>query len=274
MRLASINSQQTGKLRNYSKVLSKVDEGVKHLNSSGVSAVVHLGDIIDGQERLEQTHKELDTVLEHLSRLQSPLYHVIGNHCMMADSRYLLQKLNLTRGTYYFRDLAPQWRLIVLDTVEVSLRSTWHKHVSMAKHYLATHQGEPSAQEWNGTIGPEQMVWLENQLRDSEREGRTAIVCGHLPIMAEASGPEHVMWHNDKLLDLFRTYSGTVKAYFSGHYHPGGYAKKDDVHHVTLEAILDSDKEEGASAVLELHDSWISIDGIGSLTTRRLSTHW
>lgn len=258
-------------MRKYSEVLSKTERAVKHLNESNVSTVVHLGDVIDGNENIKKTHADLDAVMTRLSKLAAPVYHVLGNHCLAADREHLLDKLELSAGTHYFRDLSPKWRLIVLDTVDVSLdRQEDHPHYQQAKAYLETHHGEPNAKEWNGGLGPDQINWLQDLLRDTAEQQKYAIVCGHMPILAEASFPQHTVWDSTLLVNLIRTYRCAVKAYFCGHYHEGGYAMKDGIHHVTFEAILDADNDDGSCGVVELHDSKIIINGMGIMTSRVL----
>lgn len=252
-------------------MLAKTEQAVKHLNESCVSAVVHLGDIIDGNEDITKTHADLDAVISRLSVLEAPLFHVLGNHCLSAARDHLVEKLKLSKSTYYYRDVSPKWRLIVLDTVDISLdRPKDHPYYQMAVDYLEKHKGEPNAQEWNGGLGPTQLNWLQDLLRETAEQKKFAILCGHLPILSDASFPQHTVWDHKLLVNLIRTYGGAVKAYFCGHYHDGGYAFKDGIHHVTFEAVLDADDADGSCGVVELHDSKIAIKGIGTMTSRLL----
>lgn len=233
---------------------------------------MHLGDVIDGNVSLEKTHEDLDNVLKRLSVLQAPLCHVVGNHCLSAERTHLLGQLKLSGGTYYYRDLSTKWRLIVLDTVDVSLdRPRDHPYYAQALEYLDKHKGEPNAQEWNGGLSADQLNWLQDILRDTAEAGKFAVVCGHLPVASEAAFPAHILWDKKMVTDLFRVYSGAVKAYFAGHFHDGGYCLKDGVHHVTFEAILDSDHRDGSFGIVELHDSEIIIKGSGDMSSRNLS---
>ena len=49
----------------------------------------------------------------------TPAYHVVGNHCLSVPRAALLSRLRLP-ASYYAAPLAPGWRLIVLDTTEMS----------------------------------------------------------------------------------------------------------------------------------------------------------
>lgn len=250
---------------------------MKHLNASGVSAVLHLGDIVDGNIgtggnlMLHKTHEELDRVLTRLSFLKAPVLHVLGNHCLLANRDHLFRKLKLEAKGYYFRELSPKWRLIVIDTVDVSVsRGEDHARQREAWEYLESHKGEPNARTWNGGLGQEQLDWLEDVLLLTAGQGKLAIICGHIPILVEASEPKGVVFDNVVVGGLLSAHNSVVKAYFCGHHHPGGYAYKNGIHHVTFEAVLDADHEEGSCGVVELHGSRIVIKGNGTMTSRIL----
>ena len=49
--------------------------------------------------------------------------HVIGNHCLSVPRELLLKRLGIASTGYYRSDVAPGWRLIVLDTSEMSPHS-------------------------------------------------------------------------------------------------------------------------------------------------------
>ena len=47
------------------------------------------------------------------------MHHAIGNHCLSVDRQHLRQRLGIPES-YYTVQLASAWRLIVLDTTEMS----------------------------------------------------------------------------------------------------------------------------------------------------------
>ena len=49
----------------------------------------------------------------------TPVHHAIGNHCLSVDRQLLLKRLKLP-GSFYAVHLPHGWRLIVLDTTEMS----------------------------------------------------------------------------------------------------------------------------------------------------------
>lgn len=241
---------------------------MKTLNTLKIEATLHLGDIVDGNDTLEHTKQDLERVLLRLADLNTPVWHVLGNHCLAAGENYVKDRLGL-KHSYYFHDVSEQWRVVVLDTVEVSVDRDGELR-EKAKKYLVDHSGEANAKEWNGGLSPTQKSWLRTILHDARQRGFKAIVCGHLPVLSEDAFRQHVIWENEALAELFAEYADVVKAYFAGHFHDGGYQKRDSVHYVTVEAVLDSETEEGAFGMLELFEHRIVVKGYGDVTSRVL----
>lgn len=243
---------------------------MQHINSHDVHLSIHLGDIVDGNETVERTRDDLQSVINCLDDLQRPVIHVLGNHCLDAGREYLVDKLRLPEPTYYFKDVSEKWRIIVLDSVDLSVhREESHPLRAAARKYLDEHVDDANAKDWNSGLGPDQIVWLQDVLRRTAEEGRFAIVCGHHPIVADAALPTHLIWDSAKVAQLLHSNAGTVKAYFCGHYHEGGYAEVGGVHHVTFESVVDSGAE-GACGIVELRDSEIVVVGSGTTTSRRM----
>lgn len=244
---------------------------MQHLNAHGLVAVLHLGDIIDGNATLEQTRDDLQQTLDVLSELKSPVMHVLGNHCLDAGRDYLMEKLDLKKkGSYYYHDVSDLWRIVVLDTVDVSVaREEGHEYHKLAKEYLEKHAEDANALDWNGGPGPVQLQWLGRVLEGTKAQGKYAIVCGHQPILEGAAAAKFLVWDGERLEKILVD-SGVVKAYFCGHHHEGGYVQQKGIHHVTFEAILDSE-DDGAVGVVELGDHSIVINGVGKLSSRKLA---
>lgn len=181
-----------------------------------------------------------------------------------------MKRLNL-KNSYYYRDVSPLWRIIVLDTVDVSVdREESHSNHALAIEWLKENRHRANAVEWNGGIGPEQLHWLKNVLEETKKEERLAIVCGHIPIVSGTKSEQHTVWDSDVIVELFAAFQTTVKAYFAGHYHEGCYAFKDNIHYVTFEAVLDADHDDGSCGVVLLHKDHIKVEGNGTMTSRTL----
>lgn len=265
--------EEFGHMRSYRAALGKAQVAVDHSIARGVKCVVHLGDIIDGRptdvdrdSALPSVMSELNDVLEVFSRLDAsvPVYHTIGNHCLYVGRDRLLECLALTESPYYSSRLSLAWTLIVLDTMDVSLcHGSNPAKRELAVEHLRECAGEANARSWNGGPSPEQISWLENELALARKEARSAVVCGHHPLCAEAAGEQHVAWFANDVLDVFRRYADVVRAYFAGHYHSGGYFKRDGVHHITFSALLDSD-DSNSYAFVSLRRNRIEVEGVGN----------
>lgn len=121
-------------------------------------------------------------------------------HCLSADRDHLLGKLELSKSTYYYEELAPMWHLIVLDAVDVfSDRASDHRFYQQAVAYLETHKGEPNTQEWNSGMCPEQLNWLQDPLR--ERCFPFYGIFGRMPHSRSTRG----VWEHALLGNLIRT---------------------------------------------------------------------
>lgn len=271
---AGLSDDQTNvPIRRYTRVLQKTENAVTALNASNVAATLHLGDIIDGNERDEDTLNELTMVVDRLKLLDKPMFHVVGNHCLHAGRQHLQETLGLAKA-YYVRDLSSKWRIVVLDTLDVGMnREEGHPLRDVADQYLREHEGEPNARRWNGTVGPDQVDWLKQVLAETRKRGMLAIVCGHIPLyLSEEHGaiPTHSMWQPQALATALTHYSDVVKAYFAGHHHAGSYVLKDAIHYVTFESILDSQSDHGSWGIVELYQDGLHISGYGDTTTREL----
>jgi hypothetical protein len=76
-----------------------------------------------------------------LQRMHMPPLHVIGNHCLSAGRTALVSRLQLP-ASYYSLPLPGSWRLVVLDTTEMSGHSGYpedHEASVAARHYEAAH---------------------------------------------------------------------------------------------------------------------------------------
>lgn len=95
----------------------------------GLAAALSLGDVIDGYggaQGAAPAAADLDFVMGELGRLEGagvPLRHVFGNHCFAVPRDALLRRLGFPSGSsgYYSARLGPGWRLIALDTTDISL---------------------------------------------------------------------------------------------------------------------------------------------------------
>ena len=136
-------------IRHYRTSLDRLQTAVDELNEHDLAFTIQLGDIIDGNEPFSKMLSDLLQVLESYGRLSAPRYHVIGNHCLYATELALHWSLNLPEFYYDFTSpKAPGWRFIVMNGNDAGY----------------------------GALGPQQLDWLKNTLRNSRpkrREGNS-----------------------------------------------------------------------------------------------------
>ncbi len=259
----------------YKGALAKATRAVSYFNEMKVSRVVHLGDIIDGNETEEKTRSDLSAVLETLAPLKAPIDHVIGNHCICIGRDTVLPTLgfDLPRQLCTNRtiDVSPSWRLIILDSLALSVAFAASDKLALdANQYLETHGNDKNATDYNGGLGEEQTAWLREELGRAAEGGVNVVVCAHHPIALGSTGPSLVIWNHEQVMQVLSEYNHTVRACFSGHHHAGGYACESGIHFVVFESILDSQMEAGSYGTVTLHSDRIVIDGQGEMTSRIL----
>jgi manganese-dependent ADP-ribose/CDP-alcohol diphosphatase len=230
--------------------------------------ILQLGDIIDGYRNKEATTHQpsVDRVVAELEGInkntcsdkKTHIYHVWGNHELYAfTANYLASsKLNTAReigqetGTcrnYYRIDVTDNMTIICLDQYEIGVLGL----DKTSEQFLAAHNTiEASKLEpddlfkqryrpWNGGISETQLSWLKDVLDDCKTANRKVLLCGHVPLIADAADTG-VVWNSEEILELVWSYGSTVMAYLCGHYHCGGfYIDKNGVRHLTVPAILE-----------------------------------
>lgn len=189
----------------------------------------------------------LDEAVALLSGLESPLYHVLGNHDMYDLSKpEVMAALGLEIGYYSF-DLEG-FHFVVLDA-EYNPDGTDYDHVFMRT---------------KGFIPPLQLDWL---VADLAATNLPTIISVHQPLDADfealAGGPPIV---NNKDVQRVLSESGVVIAVLQGHDHENRYTKIDGIHYVTFAAMVDH-TEPGpptyAQMTLDPGARMITIEGFG-----------
>jgi hypothetical protein len=81
------NGAAEGRTQFYQSAPQKLRNAVSHFNSdAGLACVLSLGDAIDGNTTLQQTMDELETVALEFDKCSTPVWHVVGNHCLAAGT--------------------------------------------------------------------------------------------------------------------------------------------------------------------------------------------
>jgi manganese-dependent ADP-ribose/CDP-alcohol diphosphatase len=249
--------------RYYSASIGKLDQAIAQLNREKVQFAVNLGDSID------RDIQSFDAVMPAFTALKSPVYHVIGNHdfeVQAGDEDRVLAALGL-KQTYYAFDRAG-WRFIFLDGVE--LRYPFPADEILKKEAEALYlrlrtQGRENVQDGYGGLGLKQISWLDEQLQETDKSGKSTLVLCHSPVLPEAACN---LWNDREVVSVLEKHP-SVKAYFSGHNHAGGYAFRNGIHYLTFRGMVET-PDQNAFAVVTLKKGAIQIKGFGREPSRTL----
>lgn len=253
----------TAGARFYREGPRKLTEAVTELNKHELALNFHLGDFI------ERDFKSFDDLLPITNKLKSPLHHALGNHdfdVSEAEKAKVPAKLGLKLG--YYRILKPGLRLLMIDTTEVSTYRypSDHKVVAQAKGEIETLKSKqaPNAHSWNSRVSDQQLTWLEQELKAATKAKEVVLVLGHHPVRPVEA---HATWNHDALHQLFLKFA-CVKAYLNGHNHAGAHATIDGLHYLTLDGMLNTERNAFARAAL--FENRLEIVGYGRQESRTL----
>jgi manganese-dependent ADP-ribose/CDP-alcohol diphosphatase len=227
-------------VRHYRAALSRLRRAVVEINrDASLAAVLHLGDIVDGNESDALTQADFGSVVRLFRRLRHPIRHVIGNHCLDVGRELLLRELKM-ECAYYCREVGSGWSLAVLDTTDVSVRGGSAELIAEAHAWLDANEELENANDWNGGVGRRQLSWLRRELEQARKSGGHIIVAGHMPLIEAAAHEMFLAFNHAEVAQLIDDYRDVVPLYICGHYHEGGYARSAaGVHHVTVEGVVE-----------------------------------
>lgn len=92
--------------------------------------------------------------------------------------------------------------------------------------------------DWNGAIGEKQLTWFDNELREAAAASQKVVVFCHIPFAPEATSQRHLLWNWQQVLDTLDKHTHILACIY-GHYHKGAYAIRKNVHHITLNGVLE-----------------------------------
>ncbi|EIC85281.1 metallophosphoesterase [Serratia sp. M24T3] len=249
--------------RFYRNSLCKLSKAITELNDHRLEFVVTLGDLVD------RDWASFDAILPVYDALRHPHAVVIGNH----DAQVLTEHLSLQTPAIglpksYYQFAQPGYRFIVIDGNDLSLYCNSGNGVEhqQAQQTLAKlmEQQLPNAQSWNGAVGSQQLVWLEQALQQAQQQRETVLVFGHYPLAPEN---KHNLWNCEQLVELLCRYQ--VRAYFAGHDHEGNYARIENTDFITLKGMVDG-ADRLPFAMVELKNGELTINGYGPEISRVL----
>lgn len=257
--------------------------------SSVVDAILNLGDSLDGKCIDHDSMECLQRVLSTLSSANSPIYHTYGNHEMYnIDRSTLLSQIIPTATTatpeeveedvgYYTIMLNQDWRLIVMDTYDISLFHSKKKHLAdeiLTKHNPNYPEKENSPEglkgksrrfvAFGGGVDEPQIQWLTNLLQQSRANKQKVLLMSHQPLHPNSSPPVCLVWNYPQILELLEEYSDVVAMHLSGHAHMGGYFRSEKgIHYRVMEAVLESPPPISTFGILNITQSNLHLQGYG-----------
>lgn len=266
-----------GRVQRYSQAPLKLQQALAVFLNMKVSLVLQLGDIINGGNSSQQAiYDDFKLIKDIFKSSQLPIAHTIGNHCLAVTRPVLIAELELP-ATYYTLQLGSGWRIVVLDTTQMSGHSGLeadHPAELESKAFLESHplsERHPQMAFWNGGIPSTQSEWLKAELSAAERAGEHVIVAAHHQIGKGAARESHLAWNHESIASILESSRSTALV-LAGHDHVGGYACRNGVHYVTVQAILEAPTDSNAYGVLELGDGIITLRGFGTVPNKELCT--
>ncbi|MBC8181287.1 metallophosphoesterase [candidate division KSB1 bacterium] len=253
------------KSRFYRSSVKKLEECVQVFNSKDLEFVIQLGDLI------EKDFASYDTIMPILEKIKHTKYHVLGNHEFTIRSRYydsLMDRIGLEKRYYDFK--INSWRFIVLDGNDISIHSTKHgseerKEVEELFNTLVKKKTQ-NMQRWNGSIGEQQLEWLQNKLEKSCHDKEKVIIFCHFPVLPREW---HSLWNDEEVYKTIEAYDCVV-AYISGHNHWGNYVLRNNIHYLTIKGMVET-ADTNAFAVVEVYPDSLNVIGYGREPGRTLN---
>lgn len=250
--------------RHYRQSLVKLGEAIATFNGRELDFVMTLGDIID------RNWESFDDIMPVYDGLKHPARFLLGNHDFAVAKEHLGDVAARIGMPHRYHDFAiGRWRFVVLDGSDVSVFSTPD---GAPRHEAATERlcalqvaGAINAQTWNGSLGDEQVAWLEDVMDAAEDAGEQVIVLGHYPVFPANS---HNMWDSERLVDLLTSYA-CFRGYLCGHNHVGNFGEVAGRPFVTFKGMVDM-IDENTFAIVSLFEDRIEIEGFGREDSRVL----
>lgn len=282
--------------RRYKGTLKSLESAIKWWNEfEQMDKILQLGDLIDGHAKdLNQTEMAYNTLMGIFSNSKcssQDIIHVIGNHELYNFSRQeLASKLKTHRGqnqTSYYSirvENNENVKILVLDAYDISVMNPHNKEEAyqLLEKYNPNDirnngVGNPDWKAglrgqnrrympYNGAIGPAQLEWIENELRESEKDKDIVVCLSHVPFHDQPTKSLFArLWNAEDVLRIIRRFN-CVKFCLYGHDHSTmHYLDKSGIHHITIPSPLHAEgDDQDCSAVVEIYKDHARIVGKGT----------
>ena len=218
--------------RLYRGVPQKLRSAIDSLENNNIDFLLNLGDVIN------KYWASFDTIMPILDSASFTVYNILGNHDFEELSQLqrdsLTIRLNMPARYYTFKK--GNWRFVMLDANELSSYAypEGSNEYKVFSNYILNVDG-PNSQVWNGGLLENQISWLRNILSEADTLGEQVIVAGHPNIYPLNMNS---MIDYEKIAAILEGHN-SVKLYVAGHWHSGAYVLNNDLHYLTVKALLD-----------------------------------
>jgi len=242
-----------------------------HTNTNPLKCVVNLGDIIDGHDG-EGAHEkdciDLKRVLQIFDTLTIPQYHVLGNHCVLnLGCEYITKELKMPHRFYDVK-MENGWRFVYLDGTDLSLMKD-SLSLKEAQEYFKAHDHRMLG-DWNGGMSKAQLQWLKKIFDVAKRDNEKLILFCHWPLINlwTPDFESSLLWNAEEVLQMLDP--EVVFMFMSGHMHENGYKLHNNIHHVTLGAVVTTPLEDNAHAIVHMFEDRVEVEGFGVVPSTSL----
>ncbi len=194
-----------------------LEDAVNQINEiSDVNFVMLTGDQVN-----VPYEKELQAFLKYAEKIKAPWYVVFGNHDRCVGG-YLTKELyfdivakhneNFKYKTPYYSFVPRKgYKVIVLDTIIDDKVTS------------------------NGRIYDEELVWLDKQLKESQKD--VVLIFMHVPIIEPFPSSGHRLLNAGEVQGIIEKYKNPI-AVFAGHYHAAKITQNENVLYVASPALV------------------------------------
>jgi len=242
----------------YAVSVSDMEEILKKAHENQVDFIIHAGDLCNdyiGSPELINTYLK--------NKYNITAYGVYGNHelessgnSMEVVTPLLTNAENVVWGTkdgnigdgsigyYYFEKEG--YRIICTDT-----NYSYNEEFSSWEHNKTASWGAPAGNKLTNSLGPEQLIWLENVLMDAAEKGISCIVMSHASFtdmwyQSLGDNPYKYLWHTspdtEAVQKIFQKVNEitprTVIMSINGHYHTNRVAMKDNIVYFDVNTVI------------------------------------
>lgn len=233
--------------RHYRESVKKLIEAGDHFQQAKANFIVELGDLIDAADSVDTEQKYLATINREFSTISKDRHYVLGNHCVDTLTKDEFLGGVEQRQSYYSFDRGG-FHFVVLDA-------------------CFRGDGQPYGRKnskWNdANIPAAELEWLEADLKATDKQ---VIVFAHQRLDVSSD-------HGVKNCPAVRRIlegSGKVRVVFQGHSHQNDLKDINDIHYLTLVAMVEGfGVENNGYSLMEITTNGnISIKGF-----RKQKTH-